>query len=98
MQLYFVQFLYGLTSALTLPGWYAIFTRHIDKRHEGMEWGVYTTFVDLGGAAAAGIGGFLASNFGFNNLFIIASVVSFIGALFLLGAYGNLKNKSIFDR
>jgi MFS family permease len=97
-QLYFIQFLYGLISALTLPGWYAIFTRHIDKRHEGMEWGVYTTFTDLGAAAAAGMGGFFASRFGFTNLFIVASIVSFVGALFLWGAYGSLKKKTIFDR
>ncbi len=83
-QLYIVQFIYGLATAITLPSWYALFTRHIDKQHEGVEWGVYQTMVDIGSAATASIGGFIAVKFGFNNLFILVSIISLIGGMFIL--------------
>lgn len=41
IELYLVQFFYGLVVAFTFPSWYAIFTRHIDKNKEGLEWGIY---------------------------------------------------------
>ena len=97
-ELYLVQFIYGLATAVTLPSWYAIFTRHIDKKHEGVEWGVYQTFVDLGSGAAALIGGLLAYYFGFNNLFILVSIISFIGSFSLLGIYQRMKKGYIFFR
>ena len=91
MELYFVQFFYGLASAFTYPAWLAIFTRHIDREHEGVEWGVYQTLVDLGGAASASLGGFLAYQFGFNLLFVLVSFISFIGSFFLLGIYRKMR-------
>ena len=83
--LYIVQFFYGLTAAFVFPSWMAIFTRHIDKEHEGIEWGVYQTMVDLGSAVAASLGGLIAYRFGFNMLFIIVSISIFLGSMFLLG-------------
>jgi MFS family permease len=91
LQLYIVQFVFGITTAMAVPSWYAIFTRHIDKNYEGVEWGVYQTLVDLGAAGTAAIGGFLASQLGFKPLFLIVSVASFIGSLFLLGVRKNIK-------
>ena len=91
MQLYLVQFIYGLSTAVTLPAWMAIFTRHIDRKHEGVEWGVYQTLVDLGGAGAASLGGFLAYRFGFAPLFVLVSIASFIGTFFLIGVYKSMK-------
>ena len=92
LALYLVQFIYGFAAAMTVPTWYAIFTRHVDKNHEGVEWGVYQTFVDLGSAAAATIGGFIAYRFGFTLLFILVSLLIFSGSMFLLGVYRNVKN------
>jgi MFS family permease len=91
MELYFVQFIYGVATAITYPSWLAIFTRHIDKEHEGLEWGIYQTLVDLGGAASASIGGFLAYKFGFNFLFILVSAASLFGSLFLVGIYKKMR-------
>jgi hypothetical protein len=47
LELYFVQFLSGIFTALTFPTYMAIFTRHIDKEKEGTEWGVYFTLLTL---------------------------------------------------
>ena len=85
VELYVVQFFYGLAAAFVFPSWMAIFTRHIDKEHEGVEWGVYQTMVDLGSAVTASLGGLIAYRFGFNMLFIIVSISIFLGSMFLLG-------------
>lgn len=81
--IYIIQLVYGLAQAITYPSWFAIFTRHIDNHKEGLEWGVYSTLVDLGGAAVAGIGGVVAAQFGFQPLFILVSIMSFAGSFWL---------------
>jgi len=82
-QLYLVQFLLGFFTAFTFPTYMAIFTRHIDKKKEGTEWGVYFTLTDLTSAALAALGGFIATYSGFPILIVSVVVVSFIGALLL---------------
>ena len=81
--LFAIQFFYGLGAALVFPSWYAIFTRHIDKGKEGMEWGMYQTVNDMGTAVAASIGGFVAAFYGFNAVMIAASALSAVGILFI---------------
>jgi MFS family permease len=92
-ELYIVQFIYGLSQAMTYPSWFAIFTRHVDHNREGMEWGVYNTMVDLGGAAVAGLGGYIAYSFGFVPLFVVVSALSFVGAFWLITLKPYLKLK-----
>jgi len=94
-QLYVIQVFYGLASAICFPAWYAIFTRHIDKNQEGMEWGVYNTLTDLGGALAAGMGGFIASKFGFFPLFVIISIVMLVGVLLFALIYNDMRTGHI---
>lgn len=83
LQLYIIQFFLGLFVAFTFPTYMAIFTRHIDSRKEGTEWGVYFTLTDLTSAALAAIGGFLASTQGFPVLIVAVVVLSLIGSLIL---------------
>ncbi|MFH1559401.1 MAG: MFS transporter [Patescibacteria group bacterium] len=97
-QLYLVQFVYGIFSALIVPSWFAIFTRHIDKNYEGVEWGVYQTLTSFAGGGTALLGGVLASELGFAPLFISISFLSLVGSLFLLFIYKNMKKGRIFFR
>ena len=83
-QLYAVQFLNGLATAFTFPSWMGIFTRHVDKDHEGKEWGMYFTTVDLSTAATAAIGGVIAYTLGFKPLFIAIVVIGVLSSLLLL--------------
>lgn len=87
--LYIVEFIYGMAGALVVPAWCAIFTRHIDKNYEGIEWGVYQTLTDLSGGGTALLGGFLAYRFGFQSLFVLICICSLVGSFFLLW----IKNK-----
>jgi len=91
--IYLIQFLYGLASAVIFPAWMATFTRHIDARHEGMEWGAYRSFSDLGTALAALVGGFIAVNYGFQVVFSIVSIMTFVAALHLLSLRNSLIKK-----
>lgn len=82
-QLYMLQALLGLGAAIAFPGWYSIFTRHIDKGKEAFEWSLYDVFLGVGMAAAAAIGGFLAENYGFDVLFMVVGILTVSGAFFL---------------
>ena len=92
-QLYLVQIMYGLGGAFSFPSWLAIFTRHVDKNKEGLEWSLYYTGTDLGAALAAGLGGLLAEKIGFTSLFFVVGAMSGIGTLFLMGITSNLNKK-----
>ncbi len=84
LQLYAIQILLGLFTAITYPSYMAIFTRHVDKNKEGTEWGIYYTLTDLGGAALAFLGGYLASAYGFPTLISVVSGISLVGAVILI--------------
>lgn len=84
LDLYIIQFFIGVSFAFMFPSYMAIFTRHIDREKEGMEWGTYFTLVDLGSAIAAAIGGVLALTMGFSWVIICMSLASFLGTLLIL--------------
>ncbi|MDX9893066.1 MAG: MFS transporter [Patescibacteria group bacterium] len=83
-ELYLLQILLGLAAALAFPGWRSIFTRHLDKNKEALEWSLYDVITGFGMAASAALGGFIATIFGFDVLFIVVSVLTLIGAAMLL--------------
>lgn len=84
LQLYVLQFIQGIMAAFAFPAYMAIFTRHIDKNKEGLEWGVYFTTVDLASAATAAIGGVVASSIGFEWVITGVLMLKLIGAGMLL--------------
>lgn len=88
--LYLAQVVLGIGGALANPGWYAIFTRHIDKGKEGTEWTLENVGVGLAAAGAATIGGVLAQRFGFHNLFLIVGILSLIGLIIQISLYSTV--------
>lgn len=83
-QLYLVQLLMGVFTAMTFPSFMAIFTRHIDRKKEATEWGVYFTLTDFSSAGLAAIGGVIAGTLGFPTLIIAVVAISVVGALLLI--------------
>ncbi len=81
--LYLAQFALGIFTALTFPSFMAMFTRHIDSKKEGTEWGVYYTLTDLASASLSAVGGYLASVYGFHWLIIAMVTLSVSGSLML---------------
>ena len=90
LHLYLAQVVLGIGGALANPGWYAIFTRHIDKNKEGTEWTLENTGVALAAAGTAAIGGVLAQHFGFHNLFLIVGIVSLLGLIIQISLYSTV--------
>lgn len=84
IELYVVQFLFGIATAFTFPSFLAIFTRHVDKNKEGTEWGIYYTCADLTSGGAAIIGGLLVATYGFYALIIASVIISVLGSMVLL--------------
>lgn len=95
LQLYFVQFCLGISTAFTFPTFVAMFTRHVDKNKEGTEWAIYYTFNDIAIAALSILGGYIASRFGFHTLIIIASCVSVTGSLMFWPIHNYVKRRTV---
>lgn len=82
--LYVLQALLGLASACAYPGWYSIFTRHIDKSKEAFEWSLYDVLLGFGMAATAALGAFMVDAYGFDVIFYIIGTAIAIGAFLLV--------------
>jgi MFS family permease len=84
IELYIVQFVYGLSLAFNFPSFYALFTKYIPVSKEASAWSIYQTFVDMAGAIAAAVGGVLATTVGFEAVIIGVTAIGFVGAIALL--------------
>ncbi len=79
--IYLLQMVYALGMGMNIPGYTAIFTRHIDKGSEAFDWSVRSALVGIGGGIAGALGGLIASRFGFNILFIGVGIFIILSAL-----------------
>lgn len=79
--IYLLQGLLGIADALATPSYLSIFSRHLDREHEGTEWSVRSLFTGLAGAAAGAIGGVMVDVFGFRALFLLAGTLAFFSTV-----------------
>ena len=89
--IYILESLYAIAMAIAMPGWSAIFTRHIDKGKEGFDWSVEHVVYSIGTGIAGALSGIIVMKY-LNMiylifLFIIAGIVAIIGALIPLFIY-----------
>ncbi|MEK9157778.1 MAG: MFS transporter, partial [Patescibacteria group bacterium] len=91
--IYIIQAVYGVGIAFSVPPWYAIFSRHIDKMQESFEWTLDSVSIGLAAAAAAAVGGMIAQKFGFNTVFIIGGVFAICGGLMQIMIFRDIKRK-----
>jgi MFS family permease len=91
--IYFCQGIYSLGMAMNIPGWSAVFTRHIDKGKEAFEWSVRSSFIGIGAGISGALGGIIAAKFGFNILFVGVGFFALTSALLPF-----LIHKDIFPR
>ncbi len=87
---YLVQIIYAVGMAMTVSGWQAIFTRHIDKGQEATEWSIDTTVYGIGTGVFGLVGGWVEVHFGFIPIFAGVSAISFVSVIFLLGLKGRI--------
>ena len=87
--LFFSYALAGLGVGINSPAKNALFSTHMDKDNETTEWGVAdgATFISM--ALATALGGFIAAQFGFKTLFLVAGSVSLLGFIpYALNIFG----------
>lgn len=94
--IYILQAIYAIAMGVAVPGWLAIFTRHIDKGKEALEWSLESSAIGLGAGIAGAIGGVLASKFGFNIVFILVAMAALIGAFLLFKIHKDIFPKPLF--
>jgi len=82
--IYLLQAVHALGMAFALPSWWAIFTRHIEKKREAFCWSLDSSALGLGVGVCGIIGGITAKVFGFVPLFIAVSVLGIIASIVLL--------------
>lgn len=82
-QLYSLQIMLGVGTAGAFPGWYAIFSRHIDEYKHGLAWSLHDVVIGAGGAVAAGVGAVLVERFGFGAVFTAVGLLVVAGACML---------------
>ncbi|MEX2090511.1 MAG: MFS transporter [Candidatus Paceibacterota bacterium] len=91
--IYIIQAIYGIGAAFTIPPWYAIFSRHLDKMQENVEWSMDSIAIGVGAATSAAVGGILAQKFGFQLVFIIGGMLAIFGGIQQLRIFKDLKDK-----
>lgn len=82
--------LYSLGMGMNIPGWTAIFTRHIDRGKEAFEWATRATVIGIGTGASGALGGIIASTLGFNILFLGIGIFVLISAFLPLLIYKDI--------
>lgn len=91
IELYFVQFVYGIAAAMAYPAWMSLFTRHAEKEREGSQWALYATVIGIGTAISAAMGGVIGERYGFVTVFWLVFAMSIVGGVSLIGIYEPLK-------
>jgi len=82
--IYGLQIIHAIGTAISLPAWCGIFTRHIDKGKEAQSWALDSSAIGIGAGVAGIIGGIVAKAFGFTPLFLGVSILGIISALLCL--------------
>ncbi len=91
--IYMIQSLYGVGLAFAIPPWYAIFSRHLDKLKENIEWSMDSISIGIGAAVAAAVGGILATKFGFYLVFLMGGMFAIYGVVMQARIFKDLKAK-----
>lgn len=79
-QLFLVELLHAIAFACYVPSWSGMFARHLDKDHRSLDFTLDSTMIGLASGVTGLISGILATWLGFNAIFIIAGLLSFVSA------------------
>ncbi len=84
LHVYVIHFVNGLGVAFYMAAFMSIFTRHLDKNEEAVEWAFDDTAVGLSSALCAGLAGLLITYYSYTVLFAITFVVSILSMIFTI--------------
>ena len=84
--IYVLQAIYGVGDSLAASTYLSVFSHHLDRKRENLEWGTRSVLVGIGTSIAAIGGGFLADHYGFNLIFILTGTLAIFGSCLLIYA------------
>lgn len=93
VHVYIFSAIYGIGLAFLVPPWYAIFTRHIDKMKENVEWSMDSVAIGIASASTAALGGVMATKLGFESVFVLGGILAVCGSMLQIKIYKDLKAK-----
>lgn len=73
--------IFGIGLGIASPAKNSLFSSHLDKDKESIEWGMFDASVLICVAFSAAAGGFIANIYGFKLLFLIAALVNSLGVI-----------------
>jgi predicted MFS family arabinose efflux permease len=82
-QFFLVQIIAGIGHAIQAPSFDAVYSKHIGKGHSGTVWGAWEGMNYMTMSLGAIIGGFVASQFGFDAMFLLMTVLVLFSALYV---------------
>jgi MFS family permease len=85
-ELYAVQSLLAVAFALYFAAWPTVFSRHLDKDRISFDWSLDSTTTSLAAGITGLLGALIAEAWGFQAVFVAASVLSFVAAFVLMAA------------
>lgn len=71
----------GMGLGISSPAKNSLFSTHLDKNKEVIEWSMYDGFIFMGMAMSATIGGFVANSYGFTFLFYLVAITNLISII-----------------
>lgn len=81
--LLFIQVLIGAGEAIYSPAFDAIYSKHLDGKRDGEEWGAWEAINYFTIATGAVSGGVLVTCFGFNTMFTMMATICFLSATYI---------------
>jgi len=84
--LYLVEVIHAIAFGLYVPSWTGMFSRHLDKKHESLDWSLNSTTVGIASGVTGLLGGWVANAFDFSVVFALAATLSFISAIVIFMA------------
>jgi len=80
-QIFIFYSIIGMGLGIASPAKNSLFSSHLDKNKEAIEWGISDATIFMGMALSSMVGGFIANRYGFSLLFILAAVVNLLGII-----------------
>ena len=83
LSLFAVQVFIGIGFAISSPPYDALYSKHVDGHKSGTQWAGWESMAFITTAVGAVAGGLIATEFGFQSVFVIMSVLSLGSALYV---------------